>query len=205
MRKKKTIQILIQIIFLILFLLFIINNKVQLWMGIFIFSIAASFLLGRIYCGWICPINTLMKVVTWLKKKLHIKSFQIPKFLDKPWIRLLFLGIFILFFIFTMISGKKLPILPAILVLGVILTFFFPEELWHYFLCPYGTILSLSGSKAKHYMRIDTEKCNNCSACKRVCPAKAIEKKEKHHITKKDCLVCMKCEENCKQHAISYK
>ncbi|NLC33496.1 MAG: 4Fe-4S binding protein, partial [Clostridiales bacterium] len=49
------------------------------------------------------------------------------------------------------------------------------------------------------------DKCNNCGACMRVCPAKAVEKLDKHHIVKTDCLVCMDCVTNCRQQAISYK
>lgn len=174
-------------------------------MGLFLLSIAASFLLGRIYCGWFCPINTVMKNVTRLKKKLHIKELSIPKSLNKPWIRFIVLGLFIAIFIFTMKTGIKLPVLPAMFAIGIIFTLFFPEELWHHYLCPYGTILSMSSSKTKHHMTIDPEKCNNCTMCSKVCPTKAIEKDQKHFIIKKNCLVCMECSRNCKQNAISYK
>lgn len=202
---RKIIQLLIQTLFLFLFILLAVNNKVQLWMGIFVIGIAASFVFNRIYCGWFCQINSLLKFVTWTKRKLHIKSIPIPRSLEKPWIRIFVMGLFLLAFLFTLITGKRLPVLHILIVLGVFLTFLFPEELWHAFLCPYGTILSLSASKAKYGMTIDSEKCNNCSACKRVCPSRAIEKKEKHYILNKECLVCMKCEESCRQHAIKYK
>ena len=53
---------------------------------------------------------------------------------------------------------------------------------------------------------LDEEKCINCGACARVCPALSIEKTDTHHIiSKKDCLTCMKCEVVCKPNAISYK
>lgn len=203
---KRYLQAVIQIAFLALFIFLLANGKAQLWMGLFLLGIIASLLLGRVYCGWICSINTVLKGITWIKKKLHIKSLNTPQFLTKPWVRFLALGLFVVIFIFTMVTGKRLPVLPILFAIGVILTFFFPESLWHCYLCPYGTIIRIPALKSAHYMSINAGKCNNCGACKRVCPSKAIVKNESHHeIIKGDCLVCMDCSIICKQHAISYK
>ena len=203
---KKNIQKIIQITFLGLFILLIILGKPQIWMGLFLTGIIASFLLGRIYCGWFCSINSVLKGVTWIKKKLNIKNFEIPKVLTKKWVRFFVLGLFFIMFILTIISGKKLPILPILFIVGILLTFFFHEELWHRYLCPYGSILYLPGSMSVHNIYIDPEKCTNCGACKRVCPSKAIKKKENNHeIIKGECLVCTECVATCKKQAISYK
>lgn len=203
---KKSLQIILQILFLALFIFLIINGRVQVWMGLFITAIIATFLLGRVYCGWVCPINTVMRGITWIKKKLHMKSCRIPAWLTKSWIRILVLGLFIAMFIFTKVSGNKLPVLPALFGIGIILTPFFPEELWHRYLCPYGMIMSIPARKSKHAMTIEPNLCNSCGMCKRVCPAKAVEKSERHYaIMKKDCIVCMACSEVCKQKSIRYQ
>lgn len=202
---KKYLQFVLQIVFLALFIFLIINGKVQLWMGLFIISILATLLLGRVYCGWICPINTVMRSITWIKKKLHIISIVIPVWLTKPWIRIFVLVMFIAVFIFTMVSGKKLPVLPILFAIGIILTLFFPDELWHRYLCPYGMIMSIPARKSKHSMVIEPDLCNSCGMCKRVCPAKAIEKRKLHYeILKNDCIVCMERSRVCKQKSVSY-
>lgn len=203
---SKTLQIISQIAFLILFIVLVVLNKIQMWMVVFLLSVVATIILSRIYCGWICPINTIIKATNWIKNKLHIKSFKIPKFLEKNWIRYIILALFFATFAFTMISGRKLPVLPIVVAIGVIISLFFPEELWHRYLCPYGTILSLPGSKSMHYLQIDKNKCTSCGLCKKVCPAKAVNKEDKNYdIIKKDCLVCMECERKCPVNAIEYK
>lgn len=202
---KRYIHRAIQIVFLALFVILVLKGKVQAWAGLLLLGIAASFLFGRIYCGWICSINTALAGVARIKKKLHIKSAPVPKLFLKAWARYFVLSLFIVLFIFTAITGKKLPVLPALFVIGILVTFIYPEELWHRYLCPYGTMLHFSSAKSKHGMQIDDSLCNNCGTCKAVCPAKSVVKtEEKHMIRQPDCLVCMKCETRCKKGAISY-
>ena len=202
---KKALQRIIQVLFLAIFVFLLAKQKIQLWMALFLISVIASFVFGRLYCGWACPINTVLGPITWVKKKLHIKSIPIPSFLAKTWVRLVSLALFIAVFVFIMRTGKKLPVLPVLFYLGVFVTLLFPEEFWHRYLCPYGTILSLPSRKAKFSMTIDAGKCNNCNACSRVCPALAIGKEDKHFIRKRDCLACMQCERVCKQDAIGFR
>lgn len=202
---RKTIQALLSLFFLIIFIFLVAKGKMQLWLGIFLVSIALSFLLGRIYCGWICPINTVLKYITWAKRKLKIPVLTIPSWFRRPWLRIAFLALFIATFIFTVKSGRQIPVLPILFGLGIVLTLFFPEAFWHRWLCPYGTILSLTSSNPKHKVLIDRETCNNCGICYRTCPAEAIEKNKFHSIISRNCLVCMQCVDSCRQKAISYR
>ncbi|MGE4454206.1 MAG: 4Fe-4S binding protein [Sphaerochaeta sp.] len=202
---KKTIQITVQVLFLVLFTLLLIQGKVQIWMGIFLLSLILSAFFSRFYCGWICPINTLLKPITYLKKKLHIKALKTPAFFKNGVIRILLLLAFLALMVFTFQSGKKLPVLPALVAIGIFLSLFFEEELWHHWLCPYGALLSLPSRAAKKRMVINPELCTNCGRCARVCPAGAIVKEEKHRIIKQECLVCHACERVCTKGAIKYQ
>lgn len=177
----------------------------QLWIGLFLLGIVASIFLGRIYCGWFCPINTTMSAVVWIKKKLHLENRSIPRVITKPWMRFIILGLFIAAFIFSMSSGTKILIFPFLFISGILFTVFFSEALWHCYLCPFGIILSYSASRSSHSMIINMDKCNNCGACSSICPANAIVKMEKHKIIQNKCLICMECSKNCKQNAINYK
>lgn len=202
---RKAVQAAIQILLLGLFIFLLLHEKVQIWMFLVLAGIVLSFFLGRVYCGWICPINTVLHAITGIRKKLHLRSFALPKAVAKPWVRYAVLGIFAGIFVFTMLSGKKLPILPALFGIGVILTLFFDEALWHRYLCPYGTIMRFPAAKSFLNMHIDKAGCIDCGACQRVCPTSAIElKDDRYEIKKAECLICYKCTESCKKNAIKY-
>ena len=202
---RKGLQTIIQIIFLVAFVVLTITGRIQLWMAIFALGLIVSVFFSRLYCGWVCPINTLMRGISWLKKKLHIKSIKIPTLLKKPAVRYIVFGLFIALFVFTMATGKKLPVLPGLLIIGVVLTIFFPEELWHRYLCPYGTLFHIVSRKSIFSMNIDKSECTNCGICSRICPAAAVDKEAGYYMIYKDaCLVCFACSDKCKQKAISY-
>lgn len=200
----KALQIASQIVFLLLFVILVVTGKVQLWMGIFILSVILALFFGRFYCGWLCPINTVMKLVTGLKNRLSLKNLKTPSFLTKSLTRYIVLLIFALTFIFIMATGKKLPVLPALLACGIILTFLFPEGLWHRYLCPYGTILSLTGSKARLSLKIDTDSCIQCGICQKVCPAEAVKGTDDFSVDKGSCLLCLDCLHKCPEKAIKF-
>lgn len=146
-----------------------------------------------------------MRVVTWAKKKLKIKSFKIPEWIKNPAVRIAVVLLFIGVFAFSMISGKRLPVLPILFALGILLTFFFPEELWHRYLCPYGTLMTIPGRFSKLSMKVDQDNCTSCNACLRVCPAGAVDKEGRtYDIVKKDCILCMDCSRACKGSHIRY-
>lgn len=202
----RTWQKVVQIIFLILFSVLIIAGKMQVWMGVFALSVILAFFFGRFYCGWLCPINTLMKAVSWTKRKLKIGTLKTPQLLQRPFFRYGFLVLFLLALVFVMKTGRKLPVLPALLILGTSLTLFFPEELWHRFLCPYGTILHFSGARAVRALTVDTDLCNSCGRCSRVCSGGAVFQtgEKKYNIERGSCLLCLDCVDKCKQGAIRY-
>jgi ferredoxin-type protein NapH len=51
----------VRVLFLAAFVVLVLTGRVKLWMGIFALGVVASFFTGRIYCGWICPMNSVMQ------------------------------------------------------------------------------------------------------------------------------------------------
>jgi ferredoxin-type protein NapH len=193
-------------LFLLLFSMLVVLGRVQIWMGIFLLSVILTLFFGRFYCGWICPINTVMNFVAKIKSQLHLKGLTIPEFVKKPFYRYGMLTAFILAFIFVMASGKKLPVLPGLLVIGAFLTVFYPENLWHRHLCPYGTILHMVGKLSKRHYTVAEDLCIACGICRKACPAEALQLYEgKYVIAKSECLVCGSCDAKCPKKAIRYQ
>jgi len=189
----------LQIIFLAAFIFIMVIGRVQLWLGIFLISLLLAPFLGRIYCGYICPINTLSQATQKISKK---KKIKVPKWIKHPVVRYLALVLLVLVMVFTMRSGKKLPVLPLLTGVGVLLSLIFEESLWHRYLCPYGTLQSIFAKKTKKAYEVDSEKCISCGKCAKVCPDDAISGKIAL-IDKSECLLCGRCEEVCPVKAIS--
>ncbi|MDD2396502.1 MAG: 4Fe-4S dicluster domain-containing protein [Tissierellia bacterium] len=197
----------IQVITLIIFVALIVLGKVQLWMAVFLGGLLLSTVKGRLYCGYVCPINTVMEIVDNDAAKRKRKRFKTPKWAKSNIVRVGILVLFFIIFVFIQKTGKKLPVLPALFALGIILTVFFEPSFWHRYLCPYGTLFSLFSKKSKVGYTISEEGCIKCGMCVKNCPADAIKQGEKNtvpYIIQSDCIVCGKCEAVCPTKVISY-
>lgn len=200
--KRKTIQIVTLIVFVLLMFL----GKIQLWMAVFLGGLLLSTIKGRLYCGYVCPINTVMEFVDndATKRRNRLKT---PNWAKNNIVRIGVLAIFVATFIFIQNTGKKLPVLPALFAIGIVLTVFFEPAFWHRYLCPYGTLFSFFSKKNKIGYTISEEGCIKCGLCVKNCPADAIIQKDKKSlpiISKSECIVCGKCKEVCPSEVITY-
>lgn len=199
---KKSLNIL-RIITEIASLLFVIilvkNDKLQMWFILFAAGVIVSLFAGRLFCGWICPMNTAFRLIDFVYKKLGIKRFKSPSFLDNNIVRYLFLALFILTMIFIKVSGIHLNMLLYILFFSVALTLIIEEKFWHRTLCPFGTILSFTSSKTKYGMHIDEQECIACGKCQKVCPSASIitTENKKRRNKNNECLMCRQCIDVC--------
>lgn len=204
--KKKPIRIIVQLLSLALFITLLATKRLPLWLAIFLVGVALSPLVGRIYCGWICPIYTGTNALTMIKQKLGIKPRKTPKALQAPWLRYAMAGVLIILFVLGARSGRRFPALLLFLVAALGLTLFYPEALWHHYLCPYGAILKLTSKRTKNGMMINETICQGHNTCKKVCPAEAVSTVDgQNRIDRSECLVCMKCKLSCPENAIAYK
>lgn len=197
----------IQLIVLILFLTLIFLGKVQLWMGIFLGSLLLSTIKGRFYCGYLCPINTAMEVIDTNAEKNRRKRERTPDWVKKSWVRYSMLALFLGTMIIVFRTGRKMPVLPVLFIMGVTLTIFFEHSLWHRYLCPYGRLFSIISRKNKFGYELIEEGCTRCGKCVKTCPAEAFSwenKKMEPIINKHDCLVCGKCEAVCPEGVIIF-
>lgn len=198
----------IQILALIVFGFLIVIGKVQLWMAIFLAGLLLSTFLGRFYCGYICPINTVMEVIDDDASKKKRKRIKTPSWIKHTAVRVAVLILFLGTMIFVFKTGKRLPVLPILFGLGVLLTIFFESNLWHRYICPYGTLFSLFSSKNKNGYKVGAEGCIRCGICVKSCPADAIswdDEEKDPVINKSECIVCGRCTKKCPKKVIDYK
>ncbi len=199
-------RIIVETAALILVVLLTKNDKLQLFFILFLAGIAVSLFAGRFFCGWICPMNTLFRVIDVVYKKLKIKRINPPKFLANKIVRLLFLLLFIASLVFIKVKGLHINMLLYVIMFSVLVTLFFKEEFWHRNLCPFGTILSFTSRRAGRSLRIDEELCISCGKCQKVCPSQSIGTLEnnKRRNQPNECLLCFQCSDACPTDICNY-
>lgn len=203
----QTRRLIVQWGFFGLFLILMLTNNAQFWMAFIFLSILLAVVLGRYYCGWACPIYTLIRPASWLSHKLGWSRESVPAVLktEKPrWlVFIVFLGA-LGYTIYTITQRQKFPLPVFIIGLGVFMTLVMNEDSWHRYLCPWGTLLSMTGRFSHWCFRVN-DQCIRCGKCVDICPAEAAVLTEpRASIIPKHCLLCAQCRDVCPVNAIHY-
>ncbi len=182
--------------------------------------LGSSLLIGRIFCGYLCPLGALQELISTFKFKRSVKDQEkVSHFLTIQTspagkIRWLFLAILILFAWIGGISLLSLinPLMgfvdipkifklffsvPFIAMIGVVISSIFVYRPWCRLFCPFGAgsafCSRFTGTK---YIR--TENCIECGDCERICPTQEAAVTSK----KQECYFCNRCLEVCPTDAI---
>jgi len=207
----------VQGIFLLGFVFLIIQGRLQAWILLLGFGILGGLFFGRLYCGWICPMGTLMRLETWIYSKWGIQRKN-PVLMNEErknrrYVQLLQIILLLVFFggmIATQRFGIRINLIVFLVLLGVVSSLFFKEEVWHR-ICPHGIAMSLTAGVKKLKSKkiiIDKESCIGCGKCEKVCPNLAIVNEEGSKIRSiltKDCLTCFECQKVCPVNSVAYR
>lgn len=54
-------------------------SNLVLLIGLF----AGTFIAGGAFCGWVCPFGAVQDLLSWIRRKLHIREIKVPARLDR--------------------------------------------------------------------------------------------------------------------------
>lgn len=215
--EKSFARAMVQGIFLLGFVFLIIQGRLQAWILLLGLGILGGVFFGRLYCGWICPMGTVMRLESWIYSKLGIQRKN-PVLMNgerknKKYVQLLQIILLLVFFggmIATQRFGIRINLIVFLVLLGAGTSLFFKEEVWHR-ICPHGIAMSLTAGVKKLKSKkiiIEKESCIGCGKCEKVCPNLAVVKEEGskiRSIVTKDCLTCFECQKVCPGNSIAYR
>jgi len=209
-----------------------ISKKIMLEGFVFSFClIIVTLLLGRFFCGWICPLGTSIDITAALKKRHPELKDKNNALLRK--VKFCLLGILVLCGILgkqvawifdplviteRFVSLNLIPMLREAL-LGVKASYYpdsvmalslfaavcisslVLQRLWCRALCPLGAIYAFFARLAP--LRRTTEECTKCDRCKSRCRTGAI--KDDLNYIQGECILCMDCVYDCTAHTTEFK
>lgn len=174
------------------------------------------FLLGKLFCGFICPMGLAQDVLHTVRQKSGIQGISMTERIYEclavmKWTAvLLFLGMGFAGLDFCNIcpavtlspafSGFKTTIYISGFVMLFVLVGSFFKSRFFCNICPLGLLMGLMHKVSLVRLKKDCTACTECGACYNACPMgiKSIyTEREKTDITDMNCLMCGECIRNC--------
>ncbi len=180
---------------------------------------------GRVYCSWVCPINIVTDIASWLRKKLAIRgqgmrfSIQTGYWIFAMTLIMAFITHSIIWELINPVSMFFRGMLYGmgyawLIVLAVFLfDLFVSRRGWCTHLCPVGIFYGLLASKSVLRLTADNrEQCNDCMDCFNVCPEPQVIKPALKKLTVDKsplilsgrCTNCARCIDVCNQDVFSF-
>ena len=199
MRKRYVLKTLTQVSFLAATLGCMRMGKSPLILAAMLLLSILSIVYGRLFCGYLCPVATVERVVVAVRKKLGIRELQeVPEM--GPWITYpAAAALLALIIIQALTPVLKIKIAFPVLFIGFIVVILAPGRLWHRYLCPFALLMKIKSIARPGLPIIDLDTCKACSRCVKACPADALKTgaDKKPQLKKERCILCYRCESAC--------
>jgi ferredoxin-type protein NapH len=175
-------------------------NPIQAFKVVLI--LASSLVVGRLFCGYICPLGAAQELVSKLVKK------QVR--IDVKFSEAVRAGFFVAFIVIGIGLATIVHFNPFSLVSPWLGTFkllvlivaaaaaIFVYRPWCTLLCPFGFLMSLTSRLSFFKLKIN-DNCVDCGACVKKCPTGQAHKGS----AMAECYWCGRCLDACKKEAIA--
>lgn len=185
--------------------------------------VVATVVLGRVFCGWICPMNTQLEVVDKVRRLLKLAEIRERDVRFSLKNKYVLLGVAVTVLLVTGVPFLAMIYPPAVisremhnyvfagavglgawLILGVCaFELFVSRRWWCRYVCPGGALYSLLGRFRVVRVRRDEQKCIGCGECVRVC--QFAQKPMLVEFTGMECTNCGTCITHCNDDALGYQ
>jgi len=186
-------------------------------MVIVILGIVMSVLVKRSFCGWMCPIGTILDGLGVIGRRITRGVHVNPRVLavlraPKTIIGLLIVGIVAFLIPSSVIISSWSSLFWAASDMAVVLVFLKPgiaivcvalavlglslllgRNFWCECLCPLGGIYGVASLASPVTVKRDPQVCIGCGACTKACPQHLTVDESAHAIRAIECVGCMEC------------
>ena len=179
--------------------------------------VAATVLWGRMFCGWVCPLGTVidgahaisrhqivvLRFLRWTRVRFWVLAalagaaivgVNLASWFDP----LVFSSRGLLFVLDPGTRGTAAVLGCSAAAAAIVLTWLAPR-FWCRILCPLGALLSLVSWAGRYHRRV-AESCNECGLCSAVCPMG----QSPCDSSPIDCIACHRCEAACPKAAVDF-
>ncbi|MCF6095236.1 NapH/MauN family ferredoxin-type protein [Microaerobacter geothermalis] len=172
---------------------------------------------GRVFCSWVCPVNTILETTDKLRKFMTLPDKKFQRTTKIKWMVFILILSFAagipVYELFTptnnvmrnilFLWGIGIFLLIAITLFDLLVS----KRGWCRYFCPLGGFYHSIGKFGLFRVRVNPEKCVTCRKCQAVCFADPVILEEaitkKIHIVKDgDCSLCGACSDICPTDAI---
>ncbi len=195
-----------------------------LWVGFLV--LIATTLLGRFFCGWICPLGTLQQLVSWAaspRGRLRQDRNRYRSWFAAKYLVLVFILAWAALglshagwleptsLLTRAIASGFRPLwhggaspsgwLSAALVVSILVLSTWMPRLYCRAVCPLGALLGLAARLAPLRIRRDAAVCTDCQLCLMACQG-ADEPLGEHRVS--ECHLCLNCIPSCPEQSLHY-